>query len=100
MAKKKKKKENSIASSGKEEREDSWDDLYLKEEGVVVEFDANTNTGKVRSLNDDQIYKIDSRELVRTRIELCPDDKVLFAPFEDTDGKDYARIISIIELNV
>ena len=59
-----------------------------------------SNTGKVRSLADGDIYKIDERELVRTKIELHTGDKVLFAPFEDPDGDDFARIIRIIELKI
>ena len=82
----------------KEEREEVWDDVYVKEEGMVLEFDSKTNTGKIKSLRDSNVYKIDSRELVRTKIELQPGDKVLFAPFEDPDGNDFARIIRIIEL--
>lgn len=82
----------------KEEREDVWDDVYVKEEGIVLEFDSQSNTGKIKSLRDDSVYKIDSRELVRTRIELHPGDKVLFAPFEDPEGNDFARIIRIVNL--
>jgi len=96
---KKEKKELPLVSMNAEEREEVWDDLYLKEEGVVLEFDPTSNTGKVKSLSDDGIYKIDSRELLRTKIELRPGDKVLFAPIEDTSGDDYARIIRIIQLN-
>lgn len=99
MDKKKDKKELPIASLSKEEREEVWDDLYLDEEGVITEFDSSSNTDKVKSLVDDAIYEIDGRELLRTRIELRPGDKVLFAPFEDASGKDFARIIRIIELN-
>jgi hypothetical protein len=75
-----------------------WDDIYLKEEGIVIEFDFDSKTGKIKSLKDNNIYNIDSRELVRTKIELRPGDKVLFAPFEDSDGNDYARVIRIIDL--
>lgn len=82
----------------KEEREQAWDELYEKEEGTILDFDHETNTGKIQSLQDDSIYSIDSRELVRTKIELRPGDKVLFAPIEDRDGEDYARIIRIVEL--
>ena len=35
------------------------------------------------------------RELLRTKIALRSGDKVLFAPFEDPEGKDYARIIRV-----
>lgn len=82
-----------------EEREEVWDEAYAKEEGIILEFDSDSNTGKIKSFLDDSIYTIDSRELLRTKIELRPGDKVLFAPFEDRDGSDYAREISIIELN-
>ncbi|MBA4373586.1 MAG: hypothetical protein C0402_12100 [Thermodesulfovibrio sp.] len=96
---KKEKKERPLVSMDAEEREEVWDDLYLKEEGIVLEFDPASNTGKVKSLSDEGIYKIDSRELLRTKIELRPGDKVLFAPIEDPSGDDYARIIRIIQLN-
>jgi hypothetical protein len=92
------KKDQPIISMNKEEREDVWDDVYVKEEGIVLEFDSELNTGKIKSLRDDSVYKIDSRELIRTRIELRSGDKVLFAPFEDPDVNDFARVIRIIEL--
>jgi hypothetical protein len=92
-------KEKPIISMSKEEREEVWDDAYAKEEGIIIEFDPITNTGTIRSLADGTIYKIDDRELVRTKIELHSGDKVLFSPFEDPDGDDFARIIRIIELN-
>jgi hypothetical protein len=99
MAREKDKKDQPIVSMNKEKREEVWDDVYVKEEGVVLEFNSESNTGKIRSLNDNSVYNIDSRELVRTKIELRPGDKVLFAPFEDPEGNDYARIVRIIELN-
>lgn len=89
-----------IVSMTKEEREEVWDDAYAKEEGIIIEFNLDSHTGKVRSLVDNAEYKIDGRELVRTKIELHAGDKLLFAPIEDPDGDDYARIIRIIELNV
>ena len=92
-------KDKPIVSMTKEEREEIWDDAYAKEEGIVTEFNLDTHTGKVRSLLDNAEYKIDGRELVRTEIELHAGDKILFAPIEDPDGDDYARIISVIELN-
>jgi hypothetical protein len=99
MDEKKDKKEPPIVSFNKEEAEEHWDDIYLKEKGVVIEYDFDTKTGKIQSVSDHSIYTIDFRELVRTKIELNPGDKVLFAPFEDPDGNDYARVIRIIELN-
>ena len=99
MPSKEENKDCPITSLGSEEREELWDDLYLKEEGVIVEFDPKSHTGKVKSVRDDSLYLIDGRELVKTRIELRPGDKVLFAPIEDPDGADYARVIRIIELN-
>jgi hypothetical protein len=99
LAKKKENKERPLVSMTGDEREKVWDDLYIKEEGVIIEFDPESNTGKVKSLNDDAVYKIDGRELLRTRIELRPGDKVLFAPIEDVAGSDFARIIRIRELN-
>ncbi len=88
-----------IVSMSKEEREEVWDDAYAKEEGVIVEFNPKSNTGKIRSLADGNIYKIDDRELVRTKIGLHSGDKVLFAPFEDPDEEDYAKILTVIELS-
>lgn len=88
-----------ITSMSKEEREEAWDDVFTKEEGIIIEFDMNTNTGKVRSVKDGAAYMIDSRELMKTKIELLSGDKVLFAPFEGKEGGDYARIIKIITLN-
>ncbi len=99
MAKEKDNKNRPIVSMKGEEREEVWDDAYVKEEGIILEFDPDSNTGKIKSLLDDSIYSIDSRELLRTRIELRPGDKVFFAPFKDPDGNDYARVIRIIELN-
>jgi hypothetical protein len=88
-----------IRAMSNEERESVWDDAYVKEEGIVLEFNLETHSGKVRSLLDGGEYKIDSRELVRTKIELHAGDKILFVPIEDPEGDDYARIIRIIELN-
>lgn len=91
-------KDKPIVSMSKEEREEVWDEVYAKEEGVIIEFDPVTNTGKVRSLADGNMYNIDGRELVRTKFELHCGDKVLFAPIEDTEGEDFARIIRIVLL--
>lgn len=99
MAKEKDKEDRPIVSMKGEEREEVWDEAYAKEEGIILEFDSESNTGKIKSLLDDSIYSIDSRELLRTKIELRAGDKVFFAPFEDPDGNDYARVIRIIELN-
>ena len=93
-------KDKPIVSMSKEKREEVWDEAYAKEEGVIVEFNPKSNTGTIRSLADGNIYKIDDRELVRTKIELHSGDKVLFSPFEDPDGDDFARIIRIIELKI
>ncbi|MGO9379905.1 MAG: hypothetical protein ACLP29_15345 [Dissulfurispiraceae bacterium] len=98
MAKEEDKKEPPLINLTPEEREEVWDDVYLKEEGIVVEFDPDKSTGKIKSAADSAVYNIDSRELIRTRIELRSGDKVLFAPIEDASGDDYARIIRIIEL--
>jgi hypothetical protein len=77
-----------LTSMSKEEREEFWDDAYLKETGIIMEFNLDTHTGKVRSLEDGAEYKIDGRELVRTKIELHAGDKILFAPIEGADGDD------------
>lgn len=99
MTEKREEKGLPIVNLTAEEREEVWDEIYLKEEGVVVEFDPVSNTGKVKSLSDDAIYVIDGRELLRTKIQLKPGGKVLFAPIEDADGTDYARIVNIIEIS-
>ena len=41
------KKERPIVSMGRDEREELWDDLYLKEAGVVLEFDSVSEVGLV-----------------------------------------------------
>lgn len=92
-------KDKPITSMSKEEREEFWDDVYAKEEGIILEFNIDDQVGRIRSLQDAKEYKIDNRELIRTKIELQAGDKVLFAPVEDADGDDYARIVRIIELN-
>ncbi len=98
MKKDKNKKDQPIVSFKHKEREDVWDDIYIKEEGIVIEFDFDSKTGRIKSLKDDNIYNIDGHELVRTKIELRHGDKVLFAPFEDLESNNYARVIRIIEL--
>lgn len=90
-------KDKPIVSMSNEEKEEVWDEIYAKEEGMVIEFDPVANTGKVRSLTDGNIYEIDGRELVRTKIELRIGDEVIFSPFEDPDTNDFARIIRIIK---
>jgi hypothetical protein len=89
------KKDKPIVSMSKEEREEVWDDVYAKEEGIIVEFNPESNTGKVRSVNDDNIYEVDSRELVKTKIDLHLGDKVLFAPGPDNDQQ---RVRNLIDL--
>lgn len=100
MAKEKNQKERPLVSMTREEREEMWDEVFVKEEGIILTFDGNLNTGKIESVADGQIYAIDGRELLRTKIELRAGDKVFFAPVEDGEGNDYARVIRIIELNV
>ncbi len=98
MAKKKNKRELPIIALKKEEREEVWDDLFIKEEGVVLEFDPSSGRGKIKSLEDGSFYEIDNRGIIKTKIELRSGDKVLFAPFEDPEGNDYARVIKIVEV--
>jgi len=88
-------KDKPIVSVTKEEREEVWDDVYVKEEGIIIEFNLDTHKGKVRSRLDGAEYRIDGRELVRTKIGLHTGDKILFAPIEDPDEDDYARIIGL-----
>jgi hypothetical protein len=88
---KKDKKDQPIISMNKEEREKAWDEFYVKEERIVLDYDSDANTGKIRSLRDSNGYKIDSRELVRTKIELRPGDKVLFAPLCSSRGNECRR---------
>jgi hypothetical protein len=45
----KNKEDRPIVSMSGEEREEVWDDIYLKEEGIVLEFDPDSNTGKIKS---------------------------------------------------
>lgn len=83
-------------SSG--ERENFWDNIYEKEEGIVLEFDMDSKSGTLKSISDGSIYMIDGRETVNTKSALWPGDKVLFAPFDDPRGGDFARVVRIIEL--
>jgi hypothetical protein len=99
MAKEKDKKDPPLVSLTQEEREEVWDDIFVKEECIILEFDNDLNVGKIKSIADGQVYAIDGRELLRTKIELRLGDKVLFAPVEDSEGNDYARVIRIMELN-
>ncbi|MGO9614663.1 MAG: hypothetical protein ACLPX5_16745 [Dissulfurispiraceae bacterium] len=57
---KKKKKDQHIVSMNKEEREEMWDDVYVKEEGIVLEFDSESNVGKIKSLHDSSVYNIET----------------------------------------
>src|ERR1700690_259804 len=100
MAKEKNQKERRLVSMPREEREEMWDEVFVKEEGIILTFDGNLNTGKIKSIADGQIYAIDGGELIKAKIELRAGDKVFFAPVEDGEGNDYARVIRIIELNV
>ncbi len=92
-------KDKPITSMSEDEREEVWDEVYAKEEGIIMEFNMDDRTGRIRSLLNGEEYRIDSRELVRTKIELQAGDKVLFAPIEDPAGENYARIVQIVELN-
>ncbi|MDH4163600.1 MAG: hypothetical protein OEW15_13060 [Nitrospirota bacterium] len=88
-----------IAGLSQEGQDIFWDEMLAKEEGMILEFNFDTKKGKVRSLADGQVYVIDDRALAQTSIELQTGDRVLIAPFEDPDGKDYAKVLRIIELN-
>lgn len=48
MPKNKSKKPRPIVSMDKKDREELWDEAYLKEEGIVLEFNPDTNTGKIK----------------------------------------------------
>ena len=89
-----------IISMSENEREEAWDNLFIKEEGSIIEFNQETKTGKIKSLKDGNIYNIDSRESIKAKIELRSCDKVLFAPMEDPEGEDYARVIRIVDFKV
>ena len=78
MAKEQNHKERPLVSMTREEREEMWDDVFVKEEGIILAFDSDLNTGKIKSIADGQIYSIDGRELLRTKIELRAGDKVFF----------------------
>ena len=95
MAKGKDKKEPSLVNLTRQEREEVCDYTFLKEEGVILDFGSDLNIGKFKSIADGQVYAINGRELLRTKIELRPGDKVLFAPVGDPEGNDYARVIRI-----
>jgi len=88
-----------IVGLSEEDQELFWDEMLAKEEGMILEFDFNTKKGKIRSLTDGAVYAIDDRALAQTKVELKAGDKVLFAPFEDPDGNDYARVMRILELS-
>ena len=88
-----------IVGLSEEDQELFWDEMLAKEEGVILEFDFDSKKGKIRSLADGAVYVIDERALAQTKVELQTGDKVLFAPFEDPDGKDYAKVLRIIELS-
>lgn len=60
MTKKKDKKELPIVSMTTEEREGTWDELFVKEEGIILVFDPRSNTGKIKSI-DNCVYDIDIR---------------------------------------
>ena len=89
-----------LISMSEDEREEAWDNLFIKEEGSIIEFNQETKTGKIKSLKDGNIYNIDSRESIKAKIELRSGDKVLFAPMEDPEGEDYARVIRIVDFKV
>ena len=89
-----------IISMSENEREEAWDNLFIKEEGSIIEFNQETKTGKIKSLKDGNIYNIDSRESIKAKIELRSGDKILFAPMEDPEGEDYARVIRIVDFKV
>jgi hypothetical protein len=36
----------SLSLMSNEERQEAWDDVFAKEEGIIIEFDMNTNTGR------------------------------------------------------
>lgn len=91
-------KDERIVSMSHGERENFWDNIYEKEEGIILEFDMDSKSGKLKSIADGSIYMIDSGETVNTKIALWPGDKVLFAPFDDPRGEDLARVVRIIEL--
>lgn len=88
-----------IAGLSEEDQDIFWDEMLAKEEGVILEFDFNTKKGNIRSLADEVVYAIDDRALAQTKVELKAGDKVVFAPFEDPDGNDYAKVMRIIELS-
>lgn len=91
--------DQAIVGLSQEDQDNSWDEMLAKERGVILEFNFDTKKGKVQSLADGQVYVIDDRALAQTSIELQAGDKVLIAPFEDPDEKDYAKVLRIIELN-
>jgi hypothetical protein len=47
MAKNKTKKELPIIALNEGEKEGVWDDLFIKEEGIILEFNPDLRTGKI-----------------------------------------------------
>ena len=39
------------------EREEAWDNLFIKEEGSIIEFNKEKKQGKIKSLKDGNIYE-------------------------------------------
>jgi hypothetical protein len=70
MAKEKAQKERSLVSMTGEEREETWDEVFVKEEGIIIDFDGDLNIGKIKSVTDGQVYDIDGRECARTVLYL------------------------------
>ncbi len=60
--------ERPLVSMTGEEREETWDEVFVKEEGIILEFDCDSNTGKIKSIADRQVYDIDGRELLGSRL--------------------------------
>jgi hypothetical protein len=44
-------KDKPFISMSREEREKFWDDAFVKEEGIILELNLESHTGKVRSLH-------------------------------------------------
>ena len=83
MTKKKVKKELPIIALNERQSEEVWNDLFIKEEGIVLEFDSESKSGRIRSIEDGSVYIIAGNALPKKKINLRRGDKVLFAPFED-----------------
>lgn len=97
MTKNNDKKELPIVSMTEAEREGVWDELFVKEEGLVLEFDPNSNTGKVKSLDDNSVYDID--RWVPNRVEPQEHNRFRFWGVIDELESHVLRVVTLEDKN-